>query len=398
MKTKFSINSVAAAVLAVTSFGAMADHSEDGVHSTVDVSFRYRIENVDQEGFDDTATASTLRSRATIKTKWNKSVSTVIEFDDVSTLGNTDYNSGGGTSPGQSGFPVIADPEGTEVNQAYLKYTDGDYSLDLGRQRILIGNQRYVGGVGWRQNEQTYDAMTFKNKFGKVDFNYSYIFGVNRIFGEQVPAGDHEHRTHLLGLDYKTGAGKLSGYYLSIDNQDAAGLSNSTLGIKFSGKAGAFAYTAEIASQSDNANNNNDYDANYYLLEGAYKQDNYSFGAGLEVLGGDSENGQAFTTSLATLHKFQGWADVFLATPGVGIEDTYLNATFKAGGFNFKVVYHDFSSEEQSTDFGTELDFSISKKLSTNWSGLLKYADFDSDDEDLYTSRQKIWLMFTYKL
>ena len=35
---------------------------------------------------------------------------------------------------------------------------------------------------------------------------------------------------------------------------------------------------------------------------------------------------KGFTTPLATLHKFQGWADKFLTTPPNGIEDLYVNA------------------------------------------------------------------------
>lgn len=399
MRKAFKINILAASILAATSFAAIAeDTKKDGVNSTVDLSFRYRIETVDQDGFAEDAQASTMRTRATIKTSWTDNIDTVFEFDDVSEIGLDDFNSGAGTSPNRGQYPVVADPEGTELNQGYISYTSGDTKTAIGRQRILVGNQRYVGGVGWRQNEQTYDSFTLKTKFSNdLSFNYAHVYNVNRIFGETVPAGDHDHNTHLINADYKVGGGKLSGYYFSIDNEDAAGLSNDTLGVRYAGKMNDFSYVVELATQSDGGDNPNSYDASYYLLDGSYKSGNASFGAGIEMLGGDTAGGQGFTTSLATLHKFQGWADVFLGTPAAGIEDTYLKGTYKLNGFNFKLIYHDFSTDEGGVDLGTEVDFAVSKKLTNHLSGLLKFASFSSDNAT-YASRDKVWLMFTYKL
>lgn len=398
MKNLFKKSMLAASVLSALSFSAIADTNEEGVNSTVDLSFRYRIETVDQDGFSEDAQASTVRTRATIKTSWTDSFDTVFEFDDVTEIGMDDYNSGAGTSPTKGQYPVIADPVGTELNQGYLRYTTGDTKVAIGRQRILVGNQRFVGGVGWRQNEQTYDSATVTTKFNSdLSFSYAYIFNVNRIFGETVDGGDHTHNTHLLNFDYKLGAGKLSGYYFSIDNEDALALSNDTLGVRYAGKVDSFSYNVEFATQSDAGDNPNSYDANYYLLDGSYKTGNFAFGAGLEVLGGDVDGGQAFTTSLATLHKFQGWADVFLATPVAGIEDTYLNGSYMVNGYNFKAVYHDFSTDEGGVDLGTEIDFVVSKKLTKNLAGLVKFASFDSDNV-AYPSRDKVWLMMTYNL
>ena len=57
------------------------------------------------------------------------------------------------------------------------------------------------------------------------------------------------------------------------------------------------------------------------------------FKAGYEVLEGAPTGGLAFVTPLATLHKFQGWADKFLATPASGIEDAYIAVFGNALGF-----------------------------------------------------------------
>ncbi|MCW9016793.1 MAG: alginate export family protein, partial [Kangiellaceae bacterium] len=370
------------------------------ITNDVDLSFRYRIENVKPEGFAEDALASTLRTRVTLKTKWSEKVDSVIEFDDVSIVGMNDFNSGQGTSPNRTDHPIVADPTGTDLNQAFIRYNGESTKVGIGTQRILIGNQRFVGGVGWRQNEQTYDSLTVKSKLGEVALNYAYVFNVNRIFGDTVAAGDHKHNTHLLNADYKLGNGKLSGYYFVIDNENpgTAGLSNDTFGLRYAGKNGAFKYAIEFASQSGAANNPNDYDADYSLIEGSYNAENFSFGVGMEVLGGDSANGQGFTTSLATLHKFQGWADQLLGTPAEGVSDTYLNGSFKAGGFNFKAIYHTFETDENSTDIGTELNFLVAKKVNKNVGLLLKYASFDADEDSGRSDVDKIWFMVTYKL
>ena len=58
-------------------------------------------------------------------------------------------------APERAGFATIVDPEQTEVNRAYLRYR-GISRLDigLGRQRIVLDNQRFVGNVGWRQDSR----------------------------------------------------------------------------------------------------------------------------------------------------------------------------------------------------------------------------------------------------
>ncbi len=399
MKSKFKMNIVAVSILAATSFSSFAeDVKTNEINSSIDLSFRYRIETVDQSGFAQDAEASTVRTRATIKTNWTDAISSVIEFDDVSEIGWDNYNGGAGTTPNRTQYPVIADPQGTEVNQAYLRYTNGDTKVAFGRQRILIGNQRFVGGVGWRQNEQTYDGLTFKTKLMKdVEFNYAYVYNVNRIFGESVAGGNHDHNTHLVNADYKFAGGKLSGYFYAIDNNDALALSNNTFGVRYAGKLDDLSYTLELATQSDAGDNPNNYSATYYLLDGNYTIGNGSLGAGIETLGGDQSSGQGFTTSLATLHGFQGWADVFLATPSSGIQDITVKGAYKLNGYTLKAIYHDFSTEQGGTNLGTEIDLLIAKKFNKNFSGLLKFASFSSDNAG-FASRDKIWLMLTYKL
>ena len=91
----------------------------------------------------------------------------------------------------------------------------------------------------------------------------------------------------------------------------------------------------------------------------------------------------------ATLHKFNGFADKFLGTPVNGLEDFYIDVTYKVknapgqlaifNGLLLKAQYHDFSSEEGSIDYGTEFDFYAKMPLRRGVYVEAKYANYDAD-------------------
>ena len=101
-----------------------------------------------------------------------------------------------------------------------------------------------------------------------------------------------------------------------------------------------------------------------------------------------------FRTPLATLHAFQGWADKFLITPPGGIDDLFATVKYKAGNWNLTGVYHDFSPETGSGDYGSEFDVSAGTKLTKNYGVLFKGAFFSGDSAS-YQDTNKFWIMFT---
>jgi hypothetical protein len=152
----------------------------------------------------------------------------------------------------------------------------------------------------------------------------------------------------------------------------------------------------EYADQEDYGDSLRDYSADYYVIETGLNMPAVKFGIGYEVLGGNASTpGEQFITPLATLHKFQGWADKFLATPNAGIEDLYFSVKGKLFTTNVSVIYHDFSAEDGGADYGNEIDIAISKKFSDHWSVLLKYARYSEDG--LFSDTDKLWLMVTAK-
>jgi len=365
-----------------------------------DLSFRYRFELVDQDNFNKDANASTLRTRLNYQTDTFNGFSFFIEADNVMEVFADNYNAGGGNTPNNGQYPVVADPTGTELNQAWINYAFNDSShLKVGRQRIILDNQRFVGGVGWRQNEQTYDAVSFNSHIAESQLFLSYIENVNRIFGDDVAAGDHDNQTFLANWSNKwQDKHQLTVYYYNIDNQDAADFSTVTFGASFKTHwpiaDNKFTFSAEFATQSDAHNNPVNYDADYMHIDLGLALQHVTFFGGYELLAGDdNQAGAAFRTPLATLHAFNGWADQFLTTPDAGLEDTFVGAKGDIEGFAWQVKYHQFNADSGSGDFGNELDFSVAKKLNKNFSALLKTAQYDADD--IKANTNKYWIMLS---
>lgn len=393
------------AALLVTSAASAADEAASlGSAITsgeASIAVRARYERVDQDVFAEDADALTARLRLNYRSASWRQMQAFAEFDYVFHLLD-DFNSGGGSSPGKTQYPVIADPKGADLNQLYLDYSfDEKSKLRLGRQRILLDNQRFVGGVGWRQNEQTYDGLTLTSKaFTNTNLSYSYITHVRRIFGDDVAAGSNDVDVHLLNANIDINdQWSVTPYFYRIDNDDVATFSTQTLGVNAKGRLkagdGTVALIADFATQEDAGNNPVSYDAQYYHLGGLWSpNEELSLGLDFESLGGSASAGMAFRTPLATLHAFQGWADMFLATPNAGVEDLFATVKYKAGRWNLAGVYHDFSAETGSASYGTEFDLSAGTKISDNLGVLFKGAFFNSDTTSM-SDTNKFWIMFT---
>ncbi len=348
------------------------------------LNLRYRFEFVDQEGKKE-AKASTLKTRLTFETLSYQGASAVLEFDNGSEVFSDDYND---LKNGKSEYAVVADPTYTSVNQAYLNYAaPAETTVRFGRQRILLDNQRFVGGVGWRQNEQTYDAFTLINKaLPETTITASYVTHVKNILDSTV---DTEYT--LLNLKNSSlAAGNISAYaYLLKDVSD-------TYGLRFDGKTKTDAltvlYTAEYARQ--NADNAADNDADYFLGELGADVKGITAKLGYEIQSSD-DGAYAFRTPLGTNHKFNGWADKFLATPANGLEDAYVTVSTKLAGPKIAVTYHQFDANEGGAEYGNELDLVIAQKFGKNYDALLKFAQYNAEDFSVDTT--KVWLQLGAK-
>jgi hypothetical protein len=371
----------------------------------VTIAGRYRYENVDQDNALKNANASTLRLRLNYRTGQWKGWSAFAEFDHIFHVLLDDFNSGQGTSPNRGDYSVVADPKGSDLNQMYLDYgSSEDWKFRIGRQRIMFDNHRFIGNVGWRQNEQTFDAFTVNSSaISKTALTYSYLNRVRRIFGQTVSAGEARLDGHLLhGKISINDSLSITPYFYLLDYDTALANSTSTFGARVAGNVGAgsgkIALLAEFATQSDAGDNPVSYDADYLHLAAAWAMENgLSLGLGFESLGAEAGAGTAFRTPLATLHAMNGWADQFLGTPAAGLDDLSATVKFKAGKWNLTGVYHDFSSETGSFDYGKEFDLSAGRKLGERYGLLLKGAFFSADSSSPLTNvdTNKFWVMLT---
>ena len=371
---------------------------------------RVRYETVTQDGLAD-ADELTARLRLGYTTADYKGLQAMVEGEAVLPVAGDSFD---GTGVNAESRATIADPEIYQVNQAWGSYTYEKTKVTLGRQRIELDTARFVGDVGFRQNQQTYDAAVIKSSaIDKLDLTYGYLSRINRVFDDSSGPGgtqyDWSSQSHLLNAAYHgIPYGTLTGYAYLLDFDRAADLasanSSQTYGLSFAGSVRAcddatVLYRVEYATQSDYASSPLSYRADYYLGElGVKLLKNYTVAIGHEVLGSD-DSLTAFKTPLATLHAYQGWADRFLNTPAAGIADTYVKvaATLPAN-FSFLGFYHWFNADDTSATYGKELDLQLGYKLNASVSFTAKAAFYEGDG-DVPSHAQdttKFWLQGDY--
>ncbi|MBB5518470.1 alginate export family protein [Amphiplicatus metriothermophilus] len=355
------------------------------------IDVRYRFETNDTDGFDRRAIANTIRTRFGYETGVVAGIRALVEFENVAVLGDDRFNS---MVNGRTQFPIVADPAATEINRAEVVFSGIDGAeIRFGRQRFNLLNQRFLGAVDFRQNQQTFDAARlFVTPVKGLSFDYLHIRRVHRVFGDDHPFGEFEGDSHVFAASYDAGRlGVVSAYGLLLDLENSPVNSSATWGGRYANKieidetAGAhFSFVAEYASQRDHARNPFNYRESYLHGEATFALRSVAAIVGYESLGGNGAIG--FSTPLATLHKFQGLADAFLVTPAQGIEDVYatLSLRLPAPTFlhkaNLFVTAHDFESESGELDFGRELDAGLMIAITKHWSAELSGAVFDGGD------------------
>lgn len=389
--------------------------------SKINFQWRPRYEYADTQA-SNPSQAFTMRTVFGLTTAEIHGFQGMIEGMNLATLGNSDrYNALDNNTPttGNNGDKtVILDPPTTEINQAWLSYNHEDWKTGAkgGRQLINLDNQRFVGAVDWRQNQQTFDAFRIGNtRVENLDLMYTYIGRVNRVGGNvanlAAPAKDFQSSSHLIHANYDACEyADVTGYIYLLDLNNSGvgdGASSASYGFSVAGAAPVSEdikvnYRGEFAWQTDYADSPLSYGAPYLHLTLGTKIKPVTFGVGYELLGSDS--GVGFQTPLATLHKFNGWADVFLTTPGTGLQDYYAWGQVQLPWeMPLKVMVHKFDAAAGGMfNYGNELDVVLSKKLGKHWTALVKYACYDSKNAlapgGFNSDVHKFWAQVNFKL
>ncbi|MBR9726540.1 alginate export family protein [Shewanella intestini] len=374
---------------------AKVDNIADAItQGTTKVDLNLRYEGVQQDNASKDADALTLRTRLTLATAQYNGLSALVEFEDSRNVaGVNDYNDTNGNNPDYS---VIADPNTTELDQAFLQYQRSGFKARVGRQMIALGNQRFVGHVGWRQDRQTFDGLTMQYAFNDAfEVDYGYLTKRNRIFAE---AKDVDAKDHIFNASYKLGFGKVTGYGYLLEEDKAEKNGIDTYGINFEGSTkvadAKILYKAEYASQ-ESTSAAAKYDADYLALEAGAGIMGYTVKAGYEKLGSD-DGMYGFSTPLATLHKFNGWSDQFLGTPKEGLVDIYASVGGSLMSAKWTLAYHKFDADKASAtvdDLGSEIDASVVMPINKNYLVGVKYAKYSAGDSTAgKVDTDKVWL------
>lgn len=356
---------------------------------TAYADIRYRLEFVDQQGIAKDAMASTLRVRTGLQTGEWQGLSAVIEAEAILAIGKERFND---TINSRTQYPVVADPEDILLNQAYIRWKpDRRIEVTAGRQAVNLDNQRWIGSVGWRQNDQTLDAVKLSLKpMAATSIDYFHAWRVNRIFGSDSPQGIWRDNDidGVRGSFKAQPLGMISGYGYWLDIPSAPALSSRTLGVRLSGdqpiaRNKRVLYAFEYARQQDFGANPQKYSLDYMLVEAGLAAGSATAKIGLERLEGNGVS--ALQTPLATLHAFNGWADKFLVTPPNGLQDLYVDLGYRFGkngplkGSLVKLVYHDFRSTRLDMRYGSEWGAMVSVPIHKNLVVQGKLARYGAD-------------------
>lgn len=378
-------------------FSGWGDAFRDG---EVIANVRYRFESVEQDNALRDAEASTLRARLGYASDTTQPFSFAVDVEGVTAVGSERYNSG---ANGLTDFSAVLDDETTEVNQAYVMLRLDKTQISVGRRAMKLDNSRFLGDVVFRQNQQSYDSVVVMNtSLPGHRFFYAYMDEAHRFLGDDNPAGNLDMSSHFFNYRYKAPGGNalvLYAYFLEMDAPILAGRSTQTVGARFEGSADAgsmrWLYTLEYADQSPYADGNDTNDASYAFGEVGLRWPNqWVTRLGVEHMSGDGT--YAYQTPLGANYLFGGLADLFAAaTPDDGLVDRYVKLSAPIESFGLSVAYHDFVSDNDDLDYGTEWDVTLTRGFGERFSVTAQFADYKA--EQFAVDTQKVWLFFGYR-
>jgi hypothetical protein len=359
------------------------------------VNYRYEFADID-DTTPEPANANTFRLLLGYLSPQMNGFQGFFEYENIFATQN---NYRVGAVYGDANHHVVTDPaDRHELNQLWISYQGVPGTvIKGGRQRIKIDDDRFIGNVGWRQMEQTYDAVMVTNRsISDMTIKAGYIGRVRNIFSltDNVDAP-------FINVNYQLDSvGHVIGYGYWLDYRDDSKnkeKSSQTYGVRLLGSPQVnqnltLHYTAEYSYQQDYGSNPVDYSVDRYNMMAGATLFGLTFKGAIEQQEG--KDGSSFRTPLGTNHAFQGWADRFLTTPETGLRDVSATLATKIKGAKLMFVYHNFQDDVGRVDFGDEYNVLVTKKIGKHYKLLAKYAYYDGDANATGTFKndtQKIW-------
>lgn len=341
---------------------------------TIDAQIRPRAEF--RNGYKtlpkiDDSHAFSISQRSRISTTFNnENIELFFSIQDIRTWGEEE---------------LLKDNPGSAVHEAWAKIKFNDnYALKLGRQEIILDDQRFFGNIGWEQQALSHDAAVLKyNKNGwKAQLGGAYNQEQVALFGTGYDLESYKILAYLwFG---KTLFDNLKLSVLAVNDgvqaQDTTlnVLHRQTAGINLGYKAGNFGLDGSFFLQAGQHIDYSDISAYLAAVSAFYKIGKIKLSAGYELISGKDATDandtkyRAFHTLFGTNHKFYGLMDYFLNIPKNtkqgGLQDIMVKLNWEVcNSLNMGIHYHNFALANNSPaiinptqlpkGLGSEIDF-----------------------------------------
>ena len=368
---------------------------------------RIRYEMAEQATLPKTSHAITAMARSALELEIAPKTNVLAEIEAVAVLLDQ-YDTPNAPSGAR---PIIPDERGIDLNRLQLQNQSiNDWTVTLGRQTIMLDDERFIGAVSFRQNQQTYDAVTATALLPlNTTLDLGYIWSVNRFLGTRHAAGRLDSDSLIANVSTQTPIGRLSVFHYNL-NLKPNDLNNpfvpqdlTTTGVQFKSRFDTedtsvrfdLAYAEQNAERAALSGR-----TDYKLASLAYRHGKSKLRLHYEILSAGN-NGLSFQTPLATNHKFHGKADKFVQTPVDGLRDTQILFTQKLGdiewlrGVKLSLAYHLFEADRGGADYGDEFDIGVTAKINGVRLGL-EFAAYQANDFGADTN--KLWFTLAKRI
>ncbi|MEX1256186.1 MAG: alginate export family protein [Gemmatimonadota bacterium] len=327
VKGRHSLGAVSALCLgAGLAFFPFTATSQEGI--SLGGQLRTRYESLEPGSGASRAAFVSMRTRVHMAVAREEGLSAFVQFQDVRRWGEE-------LSP-LSDF----DADHLDLHQAYAELrlgTQEEAVARVGRQEIVLGEERLLGSVDWTQQGQSLDGIRawLEQSWGRVE-----LFA---LLTREKDVAESDGDAHFLGAQLDLGppdGDMLETYVLHDRDARDGGTRQTTLGARWVGSVAGWRLRGEGAFQTGTRDGE---EVSAYLaalrLSLPISGNRILAELGYDHLSGDATPSEGrlrvFDTLYATNHKFYGAADLFLNIPrdtgAGGLQDLMARVTLSAG-------------------------------------------------------------------
>ena len=291
---------------------------------------------------------------------------------------------------------------GMSVFEAYAEFPlVNTLSAKVGRQMIVLDDDRIFGSLDWHPAGRSHDAMnlnwTPSEKLtlrGFFAYNQSGstttpTLNVNTPSGQNFTPGlgqDYQHLQALHAHYSISEAHQLSLLFANLGyrTDDSADQNMQTFGAHYTGKSNQLSYGASAYMQTGKNAGGTEKSAYMFAVNAGYKfSPIFGLTAGVDYLSGNASDDTSgkdkkFNPFSGTNHKFYGFMDYYYvgapgsnAAPSAGLLNPYLTANVRTGEkSNLSATFHYFAPAakfevggKKHSSYGSEIDLVYNLKV-----------------------------------